>query len=91
MSKQKGKAPANSEDKSFEQALEELEALVEKLEDGEVPLEESVKSFEQGMKLLKLCRTRLETAETTIKKLVEKEEGFELIDSPMEDESEDWT
>jgi len=36
---------------SFEDALNELEALVESMDQGELPLEESLKSFERGIVL----------------------------------------
>jgi len=48
---------------SFEQALDGLTALVEKLESGELPLEESVAAFEQGVKLSRRCESLLDQAE----------------------------
>ncbi|MBL4775754.1 MAG: exodeoxyribonuclease VII small subunit [Mariprofundus sp.] len=48
---------------SFEQALDGLTGLVEKLESGELPLEESVAAFEQGVKLSRRCETLLDQAE----------------------------
>lgn len=50
-------------DLSFEQALDGLTALVEKLESGELPLEESVAAFEQGVKLSRRCESLLDQAE----------------------------
>jgi len=47
----------------FEQALDGLTGLVEKLESGELPLEESVAAFEQGIKLSRRCETLLDQAE----------------------------
>jgi exodeoxyribonuclease VII small subunit len=54
---------------SFEEALQKLEAIVNKLEDGAVPLEESVSLFEEGMKLSKHCSEILEKAELRIEKV----------------------
>ncbi|MBN4076758.1 exodeoxyribonuclease VII small subunit [Mariprofundus ferrooxydans] len=48
---------------SFEQALDGLTDLVEKLESGVLPLEESVAAFEQGVKLSRRCEALLDEAE----------------------------
>lgn len=52
---------------SYEQAIEELEELVQKLETGNLTLEESVQLYEQGVELSALCRQKLEDAELKIK------------------------
>lgn len=54
----------------FEDAMKELEAIVQKLERGELKLEESLSLFERGMGLSQECRTALDTAELKIKTLV---------------------
>jgi len=54
---------------SFEQALEQLTSLVEKLESGELPLEESVAAFEQGVKLSRRCEALLDKAEQRLQVL----------------------
>lgn len=51
------------QDKTIEQAFEELEHLAEKLEDRETSLEESFLLYKQGMELLKLCGEKLDTVE----------------------------
>ena len=43
-----------AEIKKFEDALQELEAIVKKLE-GDIPLDEAVKAFEKGIELSKVC------------------------------------
>jgi exodeoxyribonuclease VII small subunit len=48
---------------TFEEAMEQLEEIVEKLEQGDVPLEESIDLYQQGMKLSKLCHTKLRNVE----------------------------
>ncbi|MDR7072679.1 exodeoxyribonuclease VII small subunit [Fictibacillus barbaricus] len=48
---------------TFEEAMEQLEEIVEKLEQGDVPLEESIDLYQQGMKLSKLCHTKLKNVE----------------------------
>lgn len=51
------------QDVSFEQALDGLTKMVEKLESGELSLEESVAAFEEGVKLSRACESLLDTAE----------------------------
>lgn len=48
---------------SFEEALEQLTVLVEKLESGQMSLEESVAAFEAGVKLSRRCESLLDHAE----------------------------
>ncbi len=69
MAKQKQK-------KTFEQALAELEEIVEEIEKGKVPLEESIEKYAEGMKLVKQCRGILEAAEKKIQVLSREEEGL---------------
>ena len=59
--------PPNSP--SFEQALVQLEAIVEQLEDGETGLASALECYEQGVRLLKQCYTLLERAERRIELL----------------------
>ena len=57
---------------TFEQSLEELETLVDKLERGQLTLDESLETFENGMKLARVCTQKLTKAERKIEKLIEK-------------------
>ncbi|MEX0719818.1 MAG: exodeoxyribonuclease VII small subunit [Balneolaceae bacterium] len=54
---------------TFEQALEQLESTVRKLEDDEITLEDSVQLYEKGMKLSKFCTEILEQAELRIEQV----------------------
>ena len=54
---------------SFEQAMAELEQLVEKMEDGELTLDESLKAFERGVVLTRLCQNELKNAELKVQQL----------------------
>jgi exodeoxyribonuclease VII small subunit len=77
-SKSKPKAEAPAPELSFEQAFEELEAIVEQLEAGQLPLEESLVLFERGQALAARCGQLLESAELRVKQLAgEKLEDFE--------------
>ena len=58
---------------AFEDALEELETIVERMEDGEPSLEESLKLFERGMDLTRTCQKALDDAEQRIRTLAESE------------------
>lgn len=64
--------------KTFEQAIEKLEAIVDELEQGDLPLEETIKKFEEGMELSRFCTDKLNQAEQKLKKLVKTEDGFQL-------------
>ncbi|MBN1884663.1 MAG: exodeoxyribonuclease VII small subunit [Candidatus Krumholzibacteriota bacterium] len=54
---------------TFEEALERLEAIVERLEGGKTPLEESISLYEEGMRIGKTCRSLLDEAEQRIRTL----------------------
>jgi len=56
----------------FEQALGELESVVEKLEHGELPLEEALKQFERGIELARGCQASLKQAEQRVEILLAK-------------------
>ncbi len=58
--------PASAAEWSFEKALEELEALVARMEDGKLPLEESLAAYQRGAELVKFCESRLTDAQARI-------------------------
>jgi len=51
---------------SFEKALEELETLVSRMEDGKLPLEESLEAYQRGTELIKLCQAKLTAAQARV-------------------------
>jgi exodeoxyribonuclease VII small subunit len=55
--------------KTFEEAQEELEQIVQRLESGDVPLDEALKLWERGEELYRFCRERLDGAEGRIEEL----------------------
>lgn len=61
--------PEGEEAITFEQAVEELQALIDRIEQGEIGLEESVKAYQRGVQLLKRCRSVLDVAEQEIKQM----------------------
>ena len=54
---------------SFERAIDELESIVKRLEDGKVPLEESVAIYERGEALKRRCEDLLRLAEARVQKI----------------------
>ena len=65
----------------FEEALEKLSALVEKMESGDLSLEESLKIFEEGIKLSKDCQNALSGAEKKVQALLLEEDQTNTLDS----------
>ena len=61
-------APA-TEAATYEQALSELESLVQAMEAGKMPLDQLLGRYQRGAELLAYCRTRLEAVEQQIKVL----------------------
>lgn len=59
----------------YEEALEQLETLIDRIESGEIGLEESLKEYETGMALIRRCRAILGTAEKKIAELAVDAEG----------------
>lgn len=55
---------------SFEEAMEKLEVIVEKLEEGDVPLEEAINIYKQGMELSKLCHDKLKNVESQLTQIL---------------------
>ena len=75
------------ESPAFEEALEELEAIVERMEDGEPSLEESLKLFERGMDLTRRCQKALDDAEQRIRILADAENGSPAIETDAVEDS----
>ena len=63
---------------SFEDALQELESIVARLEEGDLSLEESLSLFERGQALADHCNEQLETAALRVEQLTEHGEIKEI-------------
>ncbi|UOQ93695.1 exodeoxyribonuclease VII small subunit [Halobacillus shinanisalinarum] len=61
---------------TFEQAMEQLEELVEKLEAGDVPLEKAIQYYQDGMKLSKLCNEKLGRVEEQMQQVLNEHGEF---------------
>lgn len=66
----------------FEQSLNDLQALVERLESGDLSLEESLATFEQGIGLTRECQSALQDAEQRVQTLLEQ--NGTLIEKPLD-------
>lgn len=60
---------------SFEEAIKQLEEIVENLEKNDLPLEECVEKFKNGLELSKLCDNALKEAQEMISVLTQNENG----------------
>jgi exodeoxyribonuclease VII small subunit len=78
--KLKEKPAGRPEALTFEQALAELEQIIDKLESGQLALDEALALFERGQQLTAACGAQLDNAELKIQKLVPKPEGYGLQD-----------
>ena len=83
--------PAKKEKKelSFEEAVAELESIVEKMEAGDLGLEESLAYFEKGNELSKFCQEKLTKASKRIEKLVKTSDSEASWVEDEEDDDED--
>ena len=64
-----------AQEADFEQALAELEEIVQKLENSELKLDDAIDTFSKGMKLAEFCNNRLTEAQEKIQRIVEKPDG----------------
>jgi len=62
----------------FEKALNELEALVEKMEKGELPLEQALADFQRGIELSRACQETLQAAEQKVQILMAQNDKGQL-------------
>lgn len=68
----------------FERAIEELESIVKRLEDGKVPLEESVIIYERGEALKRRCEELLRQAEARVEKITTDAAGRVTGTEPLD-------
>jgi exodeoxyribonuclease VII small subunit len=68
----------------FERAIEELESIVKRLEEGKVPLEESVTIYERGEALKRRCEDLLRQAEARVEKITLDAAGKPTGSEPLD-------
>lgn len=78
----------NRKKMSFEEAMAELEEIVEKLEKGELTLDQSLEYFKKGVELSKYCNNRLEEVERQITLLIEGQDGELVEENYLEETNE---
>lgn len=72
---------ADEKNVTFEQAMEMLETIVDKLEEGDVPLEKAISFYKEGMELSKLCHDKLKNVEAQLAQIITEDgrtEGFSI-------------
>ncbi|MBD3108088.1 exodeoxyribonuclease VII small subunit [Bacillus sp. AGMB 02131] len=57
---------------TFEEAMEQLEHIVELLEEGDVPLEEAITIYKKGMDLSKICHGKLAAAQEQLVQILDE-------------------
>ena len=60
---------------TFEDSIDEIEGIIERIENGQTGLEQCIGEYERGMKLIARCRTILSAAERRIAELVDGPDG----------------
>jgi exodeoxyribonuclease VII small subunit len=68
----------------FERAIEELETIIKRLEEGKVPLEESVAIYERGEALKRRCEELLKAAEARVEKITLDTAGKPTGTTPLD-------
>lgn len=80
--------PKKDEKFDFEKALQELEKLVEKMEEGDLSLEESLLQFERGVALTRSCQKALAQAEQKVQILLQNAGKDELTPFKVDDDNQ---
>jgi exodeoxyribonuclease VII small subunit len=76
--------------KTFEQAMKQLEQIVQELESGDMPLETAIKKFEEGIQLSKFCTDKLDESEKRITILVQDAAG-NISDMPFAAQNDNFS
>lgn len=74
---------AKKKSEQFEEAMQRLQVIVERMERGDLPLEEAMESFTEGIKLVHYCHQKLEEAENKVQVLLKDQQG-EWIVAPFD-------
>lgn len=69
----------DKQDITFEEAMENLEKIVEQLEEGDVPLEKAISIYKEGMDLSRLCHTKLKTVEDQLTQILREDGELETF------------
>ena len=86
MSEENQEIPDEIRQMSFEQALGELESVVQKLESGDAKLEESIDLYTRGTLLRRFCEEKLDDARARIEKISVSEDGKAADTAPFDED-----
>lgn len=75
----------NIEKMTFEQALEELDDNVQKMDKGDISLKESFDLFKRGVELSQQCALKLDIIEKEVEKVIEKKDNNFTLENFTED------
>jgi exodeoxyribonuclease VII small subunit len=73
----------------YEDAVQQIEAIIERIESGEVGLEATMADCEKGLKLIAHCRSILGTAEKRIAQLLTDDRGGLAVEGELDEDSGD--
>ncbi|HEX5791138.1 MAG TPA: exodeoxyribonuclease VII small subunit [Luteolibacter sp.] len=82
MPRRKAEEKPDQQALSFEQALEQLEGIVEAMENEQLPLEELVACYEKGSGLLTHCQSVLDSAKRRIELITLRSRGDSGLENP---------
>ena len=71
---------------TFEQALSELEQIVQKLEAGDASLDDAINAYSRGIELKNQCQQRLESARLQVEKIQFPIDGSNAVTEPFDNE-----
>lgn len=71
--------------KSFEQAMQQLEKIIQELESGDLTLEKAMIKFEEGIRLTQYCSRKLDETERKIQVLIKDHKGDGVSIKPFDD------
>jgi exodeoxyribonuclease VII small subunit len=75
----------STQEAGFEQALSELENLVEQLESGESSLDQSLQQFKRGVELTRHCQGILKQAQQVVEQLIEANDESSAVPFESDD------
>lgn len=71
---------AKTEEKKFEELMDELEATIKDLENGNTDLDSTIKKYTEAMKMVKICNDKLENATNAVNKILQENGSLEDFD-----------
>ncbi|WP_156290836.1 exodeoxyribonuclease VII small subunit [Oceanobacillus salinisoli] len=76
---------SKNDELSFEEAMKNLEDIVQKLEEGDVPLEKAISYYQEGMNLSKMCSDKLSHVQDKMTQIMNEQGEFESFEVQEEE------